>query len=525
VRTRDQPLDLNPTMPSPGVAQLGGGSPSSSHRNDSDKPTARNDNTYNAIQIITAWLFIANAPGEVKDAWKRVQTAATTSERKDASDTREAIQGLQKDMNFVKGLLEKQQAPQGIKPMSYVEAARLHHGTSVGSGPGVVREVMVPARHQREVVVAPGGKTADQKRRNGQELVEAIRKEGAEQVIAARRLPSGDVLVTTTSQDARKGVQKDTAWLKAFGEGARVKHRSYTVLAHGVRVAHFDMQKQKEAIEAIYSQNPELRGLAEIKALHWSKRTLKARKPFAPLLIDVAEPEQGNHLVDAGLIWDYQLHDCEPFTGNCKVTQCFKCFKYGHVTCTCSNIAKCGFCAALGHETNNCIQRNTPNNHRCVVCASPEAKHSAWSGACPTRKKKVMEARLAYSQRPARFQVPRTTRTTNANHHRASPPLSASTPAITPVIPQKEVEELCTTLATIPIEGITAPGSKVGEKRTVQGLYSSDEEEPVLRRRGRPRWNASALAGSKNIANMLMPPSQELEQQTAELTTIPNTQC
>jgi hypothetical protein len=29
-------------------------------------------------------------------------------------------------------------------------------------------------------------------------------------------------------------------------------------------------------------------------------------------------------LIDHGLIWDYQLHDCEPFEGDCQIVQCFQ---------------------------------------------------------------------------------------------------------------------------------------------------------------------------------------------------------
>ena len=170
-------------------------------------------------------------------------------------------------------------------------------------------------------------------------------------------------------------------------------------------MVQIDTNKQVETIREVYTQNKQLHGEVEILAVHWTKRSLVAGKRFAPLLIDVAEPEQANRLVDAGLIWDYQLHDCKPFAGDCRVTQCFKCFKYGHVARTCGNIARCGFCAAPGHDTNDCLRKNDSANHRCAICATPEARHKAWAPNCPVRQAQVAKARLAYSQRPSRFQI------------------------------------------------------------------------------------------------------------------------
>jgi hypothetical protein len=45
--------------------------------------------------------------------------------------------------------------------------------------------------------VAAGIETEEQKRRNGKELVEELNKRCVGKVLAARRLGSGDVLITT----------------------------------------------------------------------------------------------------------------------------------------------------------------------------------------------------------------------------------------------------------------------------------------------------------------------------------------
>ena len=109
--------------------------------------------------------------------------------------------------------------------------------------------------------------------------------------MAARRLPSGDVLVTTVDTEGRKTMQQNTDWLKAFGVGARIKRKAYTVLVHGIKVAQVNTLRQEESIRKIYEQNPKLQGQVEILRVSWTKRTISNKKAVAPLLVSVAKAE------------------------------------------------------------------------------------------------------------------------------------------------------------------------------------------------------------------------------------------
>jgi hypothetical protein len=107
-------------------------------------------------------------------------------------------------------------------------------------------------------------------------------------------------------------------------------------------------------------------------------------------------------LIDAGLIWQYELHDCEPFTGDCVITQCFKCYQYGHVGHRCQNTQRCGFCAAPGHNTNDCLGKEEKATHRCALC---KGNHPSWARECPVRVKQAELAKDAYNTRPVRYQT------------------------------------------------------------------------------------------------------------------------
>jgi hypothetical protein len=101
-----------------------------------------------------------------------------------------------------------------------------------------------------------------------------------------------------------------------FGEGARVKRREFAVVAHRIRVN----QVQGNAIKEIYKQNLRLRGSVEILRVAFSKKLLQSSCTTSLLVISMAEPEQANCLIDAGLVWHYELHDCKPFNRDCIVT-------------------------------------------------------------------------------------------------------------------------------------------------------------------------------------------------------------
>ena len=152
-------------------------------------------------------------------------------------------------------------------------------------------------------------------------------------MVAVQGLPSGDLILTTDDEQTRTEWLRNTGWLRVIGDKARVKKREFIVIAYGIRVNQ--VQDQDRAKEEIYRQNPKFRGNVEILQLTWKKKLLRLGRTTGPLHISVAELEQANTLINSGLVWNYKLHNCEPFTRECLVTQCFKCFLYGHVAKMC----------------------------------------------------------------------------------------------------------------------------------------------------------------------------------------------
>jgi hypothetical protein len=187
---------------------------------DAHRPLAK-DHLQDAIQTVESFVREINWPLRLQNAWERVKDAALaprpgTRQDDSAEDIRTIktqIEGLTK---IVRGLAEK---PATAK-VSYADILR----SSAGPKVSVDRTAPVPARRAREVIIAPGNEEPRQKQRSGLDIVRDINIELKDQsVVAARRLPSGDVMVTFEDQQKRDLWAKGPEIVRAFGETARVK--------------------------------------------------------------------------------------------------------------------------------------------------------------------------------------------------------------------------------------------------------------------------------------------------------------
>lgn len=308
---------------------------------------------------------------------------------------------VQKLTEAVTDLVKKQNQPANA-PTPRTYAAALQTGLPPWTGPPPVREV--PTRLSRELVVRNPEATPEDRNRSITRIVEDINKtKSAEikgKVLAARRLPSGDITITADTKETKELLERDSNWLAAIGQAAQVNRRKFTVMVHGMKIASVDCSRQEDAIRQITRQNTHLRDKIEILSLQWPKKALRRGKTSTCLIVDVATPEQANTLIDEGLLFHSELKECELYHGDCRVTQCYNCQKYGHTARICRAQKKCGLCAAPGHDDKDCNFRNDMTKHRCANC---NLGHPAWSNSCAERRKQADKARLAYAARPRRY--------------------------------------------------------------------------------------------------------------------------
>lgn len=97
------------------------------------------------------------------------------------------------------------------------------------------------------------------------------------------------------------------------------------------------------------------------------------------------------------------VHRCATCDPNSYITQCFKCYQYNYTAKHYRSVARCGFCSAAGHSSQDCSKKDDRTAFHCIPCR--KAGHVSWARECPIRKRQVEKAQQAYACRPSKFQV------------------------------------------------------------------------------------------------------------------------
>ena len=182
-----------------------------------------------------------------------------------------------------------------------------------------------------------------------EELLSRIKRgndhENTKEVIAVRKLQSGDLLLHTATEEARRRLEGDGKWLQRVAGSATAKRQRFPVFVHGTEVARYHQKDQKESKKLLEEQNRSLHPELEVLEISWPKFATTSGKRYSSMVVDVASAEQANRLIVEGLLDGGELKVVELFDRNCRVMQCFRCQEYGHSGKSCKKPASCGHCA------------------------------------------------------------------------------------------------------------------------------------------------------------------------------------
>lgn len=223
------------------------------------------------------------------------------------------------------------------------------------------------------------------------------------EVVAARVLPSGDVVLTADSAETARTLRDRAEWSSILGATARVKRPRFTIMVKHVARDAIDCINQEAAQHTIHEQNRRLHGVIDFLHVGKSTRDTGLGKKTTSLIIDVATPRQANLLIEEGLILQSTIHEVEVFHRDCMVTRCYKCHGIGHTARVCKRQECCGYCAALGHRDDTCAHRKNKGQAKCVNCGGP---HPAWVSGCKVREEASITAKQAFLSRPRVFGAP-----------------------------------------------------------------------------------------------------------------------
>jgi hypothetical protein len=206
-------------------------------------------------------------------------------------------------------------------------------------------------------------------------------------------------MITADSYETKTLAEKEEGWTKVIAEKTRVKGRRFTVMVHAVRNNVIKTGNKAKALAELQAQNLQLKGKVRLLKLTWQQKVWKARKLHGLLLVDVGTPKEASILVQEGLLHNHELKNCELFHSECIMTQCFKCYHYGHFAVTCRRPQTCGSCRK-GHPLAACPTKKHPRTRFCSNC---KGKLQTWARACPVRKAEAERATAAYATRPTLY--------------------------------------------------------------------------------------------------------------------------
>jgi hypothetical protein len=312
----------------------------------------------------------------VYDAYKRVEEAAKVIEK-------------------VVGKLEDRWKENNAQ-QSYAQAARMG---STGATQGTTPE-RPPAAHPRDgkrILIKINSKTEAEtiKEQSREDIINRIQRatdeaQGKHTVIAVQKLRSGDLAIHMDSTTAKRDLEAETSWVQAITPGAKLRKQTWPVLIHGVKVADFQLNAWEEHAKRIQNDNAITHPNIKVIKMRWLGRT--EGREYAPLVIEVGSAEQANRLINEGLAISYDLKIVERHDQRCRITQCFKCQRYGHISTQCRNQQKCGHCGGE-HTTDECAAETQASQRSCAACTGGD--HPSWSTACPSRIQEASRAKTA----------------------------------------------------------------------------------------------------------------------------------
>jgi hypothetical protein len=221
-------------------------------------------------------------------------------------------------------------------------------------------------------------------------------------IVAAHHLKSGDIQIFTSTTAEATQLKENQGWLKGLGEHAELMVPTYGVIVHGISTNSINTKDQTATIQQMLADNYTVIPSAEITYVGWLTKEATL-KQASSIVVEFADPEMANAIIYAGMVWEGQVHQCQLYDRACRVKQCFRCYNYGHIGTQCNVSQACGYCAEQ-HETRHCQQKGAEGfTPQCAVCKDA---HTAWSNACPARKKEMERVERAKQARSIYWHVP-----------------------------------------------------------------------------------------------------------------------
>ena len=184
-----------------------------------------------------------------------------------------------------------------------------------------------------------------------------------------------------------------------MGAETAIRLPTYGIFAHGIRTSTMGMERFDEIKAVLLHDNRTFIPNADIKYIGWLSQAALT-KSASTIIVEFTNPEDANKIIDEGLIWQGEAFQRERYDRQCRLKQCYKYQKYGHIGTQCRANPACGYCAS----SKDCPAKVDKSALRkCAVC---KGANEAWNNRCPVRKTGLSKVKAAYDARQPYHFIP-----------------------------------------------------------------------------------------------------------------------
>ena len=215
-------------------------------------------------------------------------------------------------------------------------------------------------------------------------------------IVLLRKLKSKDIALHVMSSKAWAVLEKFQTWMKKITSSAHVVRKSFAILAHDVHII-LNTSNQKMIIKRLVKNNVRLHEDLKMLRIAWLKKIVESEKTHSSLIVKIAIKTMINWLLDVNMLNSYQECLCKLFEKNCRITQCYKCFDFNHMTRFCKNKKHCFKCADK-HHIKRCVV--LMNKRRCANCND---SHELWRHSCFKWKLQIKQSEEIFWNRSIKY--------------------------------------------------------------------------------------------------------------------------
>ena len=311
--------------------------------------------------------------------------------KEDEDKRNQKTEQMSKDLNDIKRLLSKPTPT--FAQIAATEPPMSHHGTPTDHNkPNTDNNKIKKQQREKLTIVitaatAPDTVKSQLKSMHAKDMIQKCQsaiavsfKEGhVPKIHGINKLSNDEYRLHCESKEDPQLLSK-MDWSLMFN-GVRTKKRKYGLVVHGVPKKDLDPTITEDEVilrDEIEEENTSRKlQVAQVIPLRRTRKHLNKTAAHHSVVIFTNSVEEADECLKRGMSIKGRFYYPEKYTPEHNITQCYKCYKFGHLAKHCKNKQKCGNCGNEDHNTASCT-----NDTKCAGCGD---SHPAWHIECSKR--------------------------------------------------------------------------------------------------------------------------------------------